>query len=126
MCEQNIIHFISNVRNLRFWCRLYVYPQIVLFSTGYVARAMLPQANFYFLFNVMLWLLQGLNLYWFHFILALVYRIVTGQARTVEDTREYKDDVLTANGHPAKGGGGANNKSKKQKIRYSNYKGYFW
>lgn len=51
--------------------------------------------------------------------MALVYRIATGQARSVEDTREYKEKDATDKKTGASNGyssGGANNKSKKQKI----------
>ena len=78
---------------------------------------MLPDANFYFLFNVMLWALGGLNVWWFHFILALIIRLALGQANTVDDTREYDSNVKKS----AKGNGPASNGSltsgKKQKAR---------
>jgi len=92
-----------------------LYPQIVLFSTGYIARTMLPDANFFFLFNVMLWALMGLNVWWFHFILALIFRLAIGQANTVDDTREY-DHNTKSNGHTVTANGSLTN-GKKQKTR---------
>ena len=85
----------------RFWCRLWLYPQIVLFSAGYIARNILPAADFYFLFNVMLWFLQVLNIWWFHFIIMLIIRVATGKAKTVEDVRSYdeKNNTSRSNGH---------------------------
>ncbi|XP_057306129.1 ceramide synthase 1-like [Hydractinia symbiolongicarpus] len=72
-----------------FWCRLYVYPQVILFSAAYLSRKTLSHAQFYFLFNGMLWLLFALNVYWFHFIVALIGRIATGKSEEITDTREY-------------------------------------
>lgn len=92
----------SSFHHVRFWCRLWLYPQIVLFSTGYVARTILPEANFYFLFNVMLWCLMVLNVYWFHFIIMLIIRVLKGESRTVEDTRSYDTKKKMANGHVSK------------------------
>ena len=72
----------------RFVCRLYLYPRLVLFTAGGKARTVLPTAPFYFFFNAMLWILFGLNLYWFYFIMWLILRVVSGKSREVEDTRE--------------------------------------
>ena len=69
-------------------CRLYLYPRIVLLSTGSLAKEIIPEGPFYFFFNAMLWMLFGLNLYWFHFIMWLVIRVVSGTSRELEDTRE--------------------------------------
>lgn len=107
-----------------FWCRLFLYPQIVLFSTCYLGRTMLPQASFFFFFNVLLSALMFLNVWWFHFILALVYRIATGQTSTVEDTREYEESdgvikkkvTFESNGHQSAHGGSGANKTRKEKI----------
>ena len=80
----------------RAWCRLLVYPQIVLFSSMHVARTIIGhKGKFYFLFNGMLAFLYGLNLYWFHFILMLIIRLITGKAKGVEDTREFDQNSKT-------------------------------
>ena len=50
--------------------------------------------------------------------MALVYRIATGQAHKIEDTREYKEHEgkgAASNGYSH---GVTNNKSRKQKIGY--------
>lgn len=69
-------------------CRLYWYPILVLYSTGVVARSVLPDAPFYFFFNGMLWMLFVMNIWWAYFIVLLIYRILTGKSKHVEDTRE--------------------------------------
>lgn len=97
-----------------FWSRLVIYPQIVLFSSGYAARAILPKANFFFLFNVMLWFLMCLNVWWFHFIVALIFRIASGQSRSVEDTREY--EVMKQNGKHSASGKVTNGTAHKEKT----------
>ena len=79
---------------------------------------MLPEANFYFLFNVMLWSLMCLNVWWFHFIIALVVRIATGQTKGVEDTREYATEKENGAPHRVKNGHATNGTAnKKQKAR---------
>ena len=72
----------------RLYCRLYLYPIKVLYSTGYHGRPFVPTAPFYFFFNSMLWMLFFMNLYWFQFIVWLIIRIMFGKSRGVEDTRE--------------------------------------
>ena len=69
--------------------RLYVYPQLVLFSAGYTVHIINKNNDvFYFFFNVMLWLLLCLNIMWFQMMLNLMYRIGTGRMEKVEDIRE--------------------------------------
>lgn len=78
-----------------FFQRLYVYPLVVLFSTGHVLDLVNGNNDiFYFFFNGMLWTLFALNVWWFMFIVDLIFRIVTGKSR-VEDTREDEEEERT-------------------------------
>ena len=72
----------------RFLCRLYFYPIKVLYCAGFDAFQHIPAAPLYFFFNGMLWALFLMNVWWFQFILWLIFRILTGRSRGVEDTRE--------------------------------------
>jgi len=95
--QSKLVEYSSNIGFVLFttnwfWCRLVRYPQLVLFSGLYVGRSIIPdqkEATFYFFFNAMLLFLLFLNVWWFHFIVMLLLRLVTGQAKEVEDTREY-------------------------------------
>ncbi|TPP66883.1 LAG1 longevity assurance 1 [Fasciola gigantica] len=71
-------------------CRLYWYPVKVLHACGWcpVIRHGCVDPPLFYPFNGLLWSLQFLHIYWFGFIILLVYKIVTGQIREVEDTRE--------------------------------------
>ncbi|XP_047129120.1 ceramide synthase 1 isoform X1 [Hydra vulgaris] len=69
--------------------RLYLYPQIVLFSTAYISVNTISHNKFYIPFNAMLILLYALNLWWFNMIMGLAYRIATGKLKELDDTREY-------------------------------------
>lgn len=77
-----------------FVCRLYWFPLKVLYSSGHsvIVYGPTPTAPFYLFFNVMLWILQFLNIYWFMFILNLMYKVATGQMKEVDDVRE--SDVM--------------------------------
>ncbi|XP_014668347.1 PREDICTED: ceramide synthase 1-like [Priapulus caudatus] len=72
--------------------RLYWYPLKVLYSTGYGAMKYAPveKKPFFVFLNVMLWILQLLNIYWFSFVLHFLYKLATGQMTEVDDTREYE------------------------------------
>ena len=72
----------------RFYCRLYLYPYKVLYPAGDYAVHLLPHAPFYYFFNGMLLFLFGLNVWWFHFIILLMWKVLTGQRREIEDTRD--------------------------------------
>lgn len=76
-----------------FVCRLYLYPRMVLLVTGSLAVEYVPDGPFYFFFNAMLWILFGLNLYWFHFIMWLIIRVMSGTSRELEDTREIPQNT---------------------------------
>ena len=85
--------YVFSLFNCRVSCRLYLYPLTVLYSAGHVARRVVGvHAPFYFFFNGMLWTLFGMNLWWSYFIIYLIYRILTGKSRQVEDTRELSSD----------------------------------
>ncbi|XP_023209834.1 ceramide synthase 1-like [Centruroides sculpturatus] len=75
--------------------RLYWFPLKAL----YAASSILMQRNiplpFGFTMNVLLWILLVMNIYWFWFILGFIWRVVTGQMKEVDDTREY--DVIERN-----------------------------
>ena len=58
------------------------------------ARDVLATAPFYFFFNIMLWCLLVMNLWWFQYILLLLIRIVLGNSG-LEDTREIKKPEMT-------------------------------
>lgn len=75
--------------------RLYWYPLKVLYSSGVVAahRAYIRGAGLYGLFNLLLWFLLFLNLYWFYFILLFLYKVATGQLKEINDTRDLEDET---------------------------------
>ncbi|XP_064644935.1 ceramide synthase 1-like isoform X2 [Lineus longissimus] len=73
--------------------RLYWFPLKVLHSAGHGAMTYAPSLPvFWFFFNVMLWILQILNIYWFMFIVNFLYKIATGQMKEVDDIRENEVD----------------------------------
>lgn len=84
----------------RIGCRIIVYPIIVLYSTGYEARKVLPDAPFYFFFNGLLWILFCMNVWWSYFIVLLIFRIIVGKSESIEDTRELSlsDEQFMSNG----------------------------
>lgn len=94
--------FHEHVANIGFGCftvfwylfRLYWFPLKVLYSAGVVAahRAAQRGAGMYAFFNILLWILLGLNLYWFSFILKFLYKIATGQMKEANDTRDFDVD----------------------------------
>ena len=80
--------FFQFVSFCRFYFRLYVFPYKVLYPSGHYAVGMQPEAPFYYFFNGLLLFLFAMNLWWFHFIILLIWRVVTGRSTEVEDTRE--------------------------------------
>ncbi|CAH3171444.1 unnamed protein product [Porites evermanni] len=68
------------------YCRLYLYPIKVLFAGSYEFSKLVPNRPFYFSGNIMLWILFGMNLWWFQYILRMLIRAVTG--KKLEDIRE--------------------------------------
>ncbi|CAB4007018.1 ceramide synthase 1-like [Paramuricea clavata] len=71
-----------------FYFRLYVFPYKVLYPSGHYAVGVLPHAPFYYFFNGLLLFLFSMNLWWFHFIILLIWRVATGKSPEVEDVRE--------------------------------------
>jgi len=77
--------------------RLYWFPLKVLYAALYGAAHLLPVSiPFIPIFNVMLWILLGMNTYWFHFILLCLYKVFTGQM--IDDTREFDGRQIDQNG----------------------------
>nr|CAB3230101.1 ceramide synthase 1 [Phallusia mammillata] len=72
-----------------FMFRLYWYPLKAMYAAGYVSKKVTGDLLFYHFFNGLLWILLGMNIYWFMFIVIMAYKVVTGQANEVEDTREF-------------------------------------
>ena len=68
------------------WLRLYWYQTKVLMGTAVASMRLDMDGEFYLLFNMLLMILYGLNLYWFFFILLVVYDIIVGEG--LSDTRE--------------------------------------
>jgi len=74
-----------------FYCRLYLFPLKVIYMGLYGSVNMCDhRIPFVPFFNGMLILLLIMNIWWFHFIILLIYRVATGQQHEVEDTREYE------------------------------------
>jgi ceramide synthetase len=78
--------------------RLYWFPLKILYSTGVVAahRAYHRGAGLYAFFNGLLWFLLFLDLYWFYYIIHFLYKVATGQASEVNDTRDYDEAAEAA------------------------------
>ncbi|KAM4808767.1 ceramide synthase 1 [Rhinophrynus dorsalis] len=72
-----------------FWFRLYWFPQKVLYATCYSSLESNPNIPFYFFFNVLLFALTLMNIYWFLYIVLFVVKILTGQMKEVNDVRDY-------------------------------------
>ncbi|KAM3940035.1 ceramide synthase 1 [Leptodactylus fuscus] len=72
-----------------FWFRLYWFPIKVLYVTCCSSLESNPNIPFYFFFNVLLFLLTLMNIYWFLYIVMFVVKVLTGQVREVNDVREY-------------------------------------
>lgn len=101
--------------SIRFIFRLYWYPLKAMYSAGYASVVFLPDEEpFYLFFNVLLWMLLCMNIYWFkvrsmiiwysgklyllilsiclQFIVVMAYHVVTGKVKEIDDTREYEED----------------------------------
>nr|XP_039263922.1 ceramide synthase 1-like [Styela clava] len=73
--------------------RLYWYPLKALYAAGHTSVVVMGQEPPFFLFfNILLWILLGMNIYWFKFIVIMAYYVVTGKSNEVEDVREYDED----------------------------------
>lgn len=83
----------------RFVFRLYWFPLKILYSTSVVSiyTAVERGAGLYGFFNVLLWFLLALDLYWFNLIIMFLGKVLTGQVDSFEDTREYDDNNKAKN-----------------------------
>ncbi|XP_069623823.1 ceramide synthase 1 isoform X2 [Ranitomeya imitator] len=72
-----------------FWFRLYWFPMKVLYVTCCSSLESNPNIPFYFFFNILLFLLTLMNIYWFLYIVMFVVKVITGQVKEVNDVREY-------------------------------------
>lgn len=72
-----------------FVCRLYYFPLKVLYasSAGLLQRDLIPEYTL--LNNVMLLSLLAMNLFWFSQMLVVLYKILSGEMKEVDDVREY-------------------------------------
>nr|XP_002127723.1 ceramide synthase 1 [Ciona intestinalis] len=70
--------------------RLYWYPLKAMYAAGYVSQMVTRDIAFYHFFNGLLWILLAMNVYWFMFIVNMAYKVLTGKANEVDDTREYE------------------------------------
>nr|DBA28308.1 TPA: hypothetical protein GDO54_008693 [Pyxicephalus adspersus] len=73
----------------RFWFRLYWFPMKVLYVTCCSSLESNPDIPFYFFFNVLLFALTLMNIYWFMYIVMFVVKVLTGQVKEVNDVRDY-------------------------------------
>ncbi|XP_063311457.1 ceramide synthase 1 [Pelobates fuscus] len=76
-----------------FWFRLYWFPPKVLFATCYSSLEMHPNLPLYFLFNILLFVLIAMNIYWFMYIVIFVGKVLTGHIQEVNDVRDYEIDA---------------------------------
>ncbi|KAM7315692.1 hypothetical protein ISCGN_005475 [Ixodes scapularis] len=90
----------------RFITRLYYYPRKVMYAatTGLFMKQVFP--SYFFALDCLLTVLLLMNLYWFILIVLFAVRVLTGDIKELDDTREYdvaqkldKKGVL-ANGAP--------------------------
>ncbi|XP_075063540.1 ceramide synthase 1 isoform X1 [Mixophyes fleayi] len=85
-----------------FWFRLYWFPVKVLYVTCCSSLQSNPNIPFYFFFNVLLFTLTLMNIYWFLYIVMFVVKVLTGQVKEVNDVREYdisKDQKMDDRDH---------------------------
>ncbi|TRZ03303.1 hypothetical protein DNTS_027472 [Danionella cerebrum] len=78
-----------------FWFRLYWFPLKVMWATCVTSIKTVPDIPFYFFFNMLLFALLLMNIYWFLFIVLFVAKVLTGQMKEVNDVREYEEEVQT-------------------------------
>ena len=81
--------------------RLYWFQTKVLLGTGVSSMMLDMDGEFYLIFNTLLLILYGLNLYWFGFILLVVYDIIVGVGlsdnREKELLRKSEEEALKRN-----------------------------
>ncbi|XP_038045631.1 ceramide synthase 1-like [Patiria miniata] len=76
--------------------RMYWFPLKVLYSILPSTAKVYYEGHLPFglEFNVMLWLLFGMDVYWFSFIILFLVRILTGSMKELEDIREETDEEV--------------------------------
>ncbi|XP_053211651.1 ceramide synthase 1-like [Panonychus citri] len=75
-----------------FVTRLYWFPLRNIFISSIYVHQNGIQVPFPLFLNSLLYILLTMNLYWFSFIIKLLYKVVTGQVKELEDNREYEHD----------------------------------
>ena len=84
-----------------FVARLYWFPLRVIFFTSVVVEQMqLTNIPYSLLFNILLYVLLAMNIYWFLFTLYLLYEIMTGQKHdekwdSIDDSEECESKEKT-------------------------------
>lgn len=77
--------------------RLYWYPLKAMYAAGHTSVIVMgKEPPFYLFFNVLLWILLCMNIYWFKFIVIMAYYVITGKTNEVEDVREYDEDKFSS------------------------------
>ncbi|XP_072020618.1 ceramide synthase 1-like [Amphiura filiformis] len=92
-------------------CRMYWFPLKVLYSILPSTAKVYYQDHLPFgiEFNVLLWLLMAMDVYWFSLILVFLFKIIIGDTKEMDDPREETDESslkvgidrkrLSVNGH---------------------------
>ena len=62
----------------RVFCRLYWFPMKVLQSAGHVSMVICPNGAFYIPFNILLYIIYLMQIYWFYFIVKLLVKVRVG------------------------------------------------
>ncbi|XP_070546418.1 ceramide synthase 1-like [Ptychodera flava] len=65
--------------------RMYWYPLKVLYGGGCYGNSKVPLLT---TMNVLIWMLQFLNIYWFWLIVKMVFKVLFGKETSFRDTRE--------------------------------------
>ncbi|UJR11579.1 hypothetical protein I4U23_015759 [Adineta vaga] len=75
--------------------RLYLYPLKILYSTSVVFpyRTYEKGCNLYGFFNLQLWILLVLNVYWVIFLVQFLYKLATGALSSLQDIREHESNA---------------------------------
>ncbi|XP_053208711.1 ceramide synthase 1-like [Panonychus citri] len=94
------INFFETIANIGFllftvtWfiTRLYWFPLRNIFISSIYVHQNGIQVPFILFLNSLLYILLTMNLYWFSFIIKLLFKVITGQTKELEDNREYEHD----------------------------------
>ncbi|XP_070546410.1 ceramide synthase 1-like [Ptychodera flava] len=84
--------------------RLYWFPLKALYAAGAYTIDSMPYVT---TFNIMLWILQIMNIYWFSFIVTMLFRLLLGKADELSDIREETEEFLNQQKLKQKGSGDA-------------------